>query len=116
MTYQAPVDDILSALKSAADLEALSAAGVTEGLDEDTIRAILEEAGKLSSGVLAPLNKVGDDVGSKLVDGRVVTPPGWKDAYDQFIGGGWCALGCPAEYGGQGLPSIRDRYGSAMPA
>jgi alkylation response protein AidB-like acyl-CoA dehydrogenase len=106
MTYQAPVDDILFALKTAADLPGLIDRGLVEGLDEDTIRTIIEEAGKFGADVLDPLNKLGDDTSSKLVDGKVVTPPGWKDAYVQFVSGGWGALPCPAEYGGQGLPGV----------
>ena len=106
MTYHAPVDDIVFALKTAADLPGLMARGIADGLDEDTVRTILEEAGKFGSEVLDPLNRVGDEVGSKLVDGRVVTPPGWKEAYAQFVAGGWSALPCPAEFGGQGLPSF----------
>ena len=121
MTYQAPVDDILSALKSAAGLDALLASGVAEGMDEATIRAILEEAGKLATDVLDPLNRVGDIEGSKLVGGSVVTPPGWKEAYAQFVAGGWPALGCPSEHGGQGLPvsvamGVTEIWNAANPA
>jgi len=91
MTYQAPVDDIMQALKTAAGLDALLAKGTLASLDEDTIRAIVEEAGKFGAEVLDPLSKIGDRTGSKLVDGQVVTPPGWKQAYQQFAEGG-----CPA--------------------
>src|SRR5687767_7213101 len=103
MTYQAPVDDIMFALKTAADMPRLIADGLYPGLDEDTVRAIVEEAGKLATEVLDPLNRVGDRQGSRLVDGTVATPPGWKEAYDRFVAGGWSALPCPEEYGGQGL-------------
>ena len=106
MTYQAPVDDIMLALEAAADLDQMSARGVLDGLDTDTIRAVIEEAGKFGSGVLDPLNSPGDKTGSKLTDGHVTTPPGWKDAYKQFAAAGWTALPCPVEYGGQGLPNI----------
>ena len=106
MTYRAPVDDIMLALEAAADLDGMLAAGVLDGLDTDTIRAIIEEAGKFASGVLDPLNGPGDKTGSKLADGIVTTPPGWKQAYQQFAAGGWTALPCPTEYGGQGLPNI----------
>ena len=66
--------------------------------------AVLEEAGKLASQVLAPLNQTGDRQGSRLVDDVVHTPEGWKDAYRQFIEGGWNGLSLEPEYGGQGLP------------
>ena len=94
MTYQAPVDDIMFALKTAADMPRLIADGLYPGLDEDTVRAVVEEAGKLAAEVLDPLNRVGDRQGSRLVDGTVATPPGWKEAYDRFVAGGWSALPC----------------------
>ena len=106
MTYRAPVDDIMLALKAAADLDGMTARGALDGLDTDTIRAVIEEAGKFGSGVLDPLNAPGDKTGSKLVDGKVVTPAGWKEAYSKFVAGGWAALPGPADHGGQGLPSI----------
>ncbi len=106
MTYQAPVDDIVFALKTAAGLDGLLANGLYPGLDEDTIRAVIEEAGKFGTEVLAPLNWSGDREGSKLVDGTVRTPVGFRDAYRQFADGGWSALPCPEAYGGQGLPEI----------
>jgi alkylation response protein AidB-like acyl-CoA dehydrogenase len=102
MTYQAPVDDILAALKAAG---AFDPGMMNADLDEDTIRAILEEAGKFGTDILDPLNRTGDKMGSHLNDGRIVTPPGWADAYRQFAEGGWPALPCPEEYGGQGIPA-----------
>jgi S-adenosylmethionine synthetase len=80
MTYRAPVDDIMLVLKTAAGLPDLIERGIVDNLDEETARAVIEEAGKFGSEVLDPLNAVGDRVGSRLVDGRVVTPPGWKEA------------------------------------
>jgi len=106
MTYQAPVDDILQALKSAAGLDELIQRGLLGSVDEDTIRAVVEEAGKFGAEVLDPLSAPGDRAGSKLVDGKVVTPPGWKEAYQQFAAGGWGALAAPEEWGGQNLPQI----------
>jgi acyl-CoA dehydrogenase len=106
MTYQAPVDDILFALKSAVGVDSLVSSGIYEGLDTDTLAAILGEAGKFGAEVLDPLNAVGDKAGSKVSDGAVTTPPGWQLAYDQFVAGGWAALPAPSQYGGQGLPNI----------
>ncbi|MBO0765962.1 MAG: acyl-CoA dehydrogenase C-terminal domain-containing protein [Hyphomicrobiaceae bacterium] len=105
MTYQAPVDDIMRTLKSAAGLDGLIAEGVLE-VDEDTIRAVIAEAGKLAAEVLEPLDTLGDRAGSKLVDGKVVTPPGWKQAYAQYVAGGWNGLAAPAKWGGQELPQV----------
>ena len=106
MTYHAPVDDIVFALKAAADLPQVLAKIGASDLDEETIRAILDEAGRFATEVLDPLNWGGDRAGSKLADGVVHTPPGWKNAYDRFAQGGWSGLPCPTEFGGQGLPSV----------
>src|SRR5204863_9836237 len=100
------VDDILYALKTAAGLDDLIESNILEGVDEDTIRAVIGEAGKFAAEVLEPLSMPGDRAGSKLVDGKVVTPPGWKEAYQQFAAGGWGALAAPEEWGGQNLPTL----------
>jgi alkylation response protein AidB-like acyl-CoA dehydrogenase len=106
MAYQAPVDDIMYALKTAAGLDDLIAKGTLGDIDEGTIRAVIEEAGKFGAEVLDPLSAPGDRTGSKLVDGKVVTPPGWKEAYQQYVDGGWNGLGAPEQWGGQHLPQV----------
>ncbi len=93
------------ALKTTVGLSGLIEQGVVT-VDEDTIRAVIEEAGKFGAEVLAPLSKTGDQTGSRLVDGKVVTPAGWKDAYTAFAEGGWASLAASEELGGQGLPEI----------
>ena len=93
------------ALKTAAGLDQLIADRVV-GVDVDTIRAVVEEAGKFGTEVLDPLSAPGDRAGSKLANGRVETPAGWKEAYAQFVAGGWGALPCPEAIGGQGLPQV----------
>ena len=106
MTFTAPVTDIMLALKTAGDLDRLLARGIYDGLDEDTIKAVIEEAGRFGAEVLAPLNAPGDKIGSKLVDGKVVTPPGWKEAYKAFAAAGWVSLPGDEAWGGQGLPEV----------
>lgn len=106
MTYQAPVDDIMHALKSAVGLDDLIERNFYDDLDAETIRAIVEEAGRFGSEVLAPLNSRGDHTPSALNGGKVATPPGWDEAYKQFTAAGWSALPGPQQYGGQGLPEI----------
>ncbi len=106
MAYQAPVDDIVFALKTVAGLDEMPSRGLYPGLDADTVVAVIEEAGKFGAEVLAPLNAIGDRIGSKLADGKVTTPPGFRDAYRQFVEGGWSTLPCSEAYGGQGLPEI----------
>jgi alkylation response protein AidB-like acyl-CoA dehydrogenase len=72
----------------------------------DVLDSILEEAAAFASGVLDPLNRTGDKEGCTFADGKVVTPPGFKEAYKKFAEAGWIGLPVPAEYGGQGLPQI----------
>ena len=105
MTYHAPVDDILFALKTAAGLDDLINRG-SISIDADTVRAVIEEAGKFATDVLDPLNTLGDRTGSKLVNGKVETPAGWAEAYKEFVAGGWGALPAPEAIGGQGLPEM----------
>jgi alkylation response protein AidB-like acyl-CoA dehydrogenase len=87
--------------------------GITEAgiagygdLDRDFTAAILEEAGKISAELLAPLNPVGDKQGCRLENGIVYTPEGFKDAFERMKENGWPAIDMPEEYGGQGLPYL----------
>jgi alkylation response protein AidB-like acyl-CoA dehydrogenase len=77
-------------------------------IDADTINAVLEEGGKFAAEVAFPLNASGDAEGCTLdnTTHAVTTPKGFKEAYAQYIEGGWAALGCDPEYGGQGLPFV----------
>ena len=77
-------------------------------LDADTLNAVLAEGGKFASEVLLPLNSSGDSQGCVLDTSshQVTTPQGFKQAYRQFIDGGWAALGCEPAFGGQGLPLL----------
>src|SRR5579883_658410 len=92
------------ALTEIAGLAEIAALPGCEQATPDLVDAVLEEAGKLAGGVLAPLNRVGDQHGSRLENGVVRTPPGFKDAYAKYVEGGWNALPFEAEHGGQGLP------------
>ncbi|MBO4224194.1 acyl-CoA dehydrogenase [Bradyrhizobium neotropicale] len=104
MTYRAPIDDILLALNHGAGLKAALAAGHYGDFDGDIAQPVLEEAGKFAGDVLAPLNRVGDQNGVKLADGKVTTAPGWPDAYQRWTAAGWNAVSGPEAFGGQGLP------------
>ena len=77
-------------------------------VDADTINAVLEEAGKFAANVTFPLNISGDEEGCHLdkTTHEVTTPKGYKEAYAQFVEGGWPALSCDTKYGGQGLPFV----------
>ncbi|WP_024340265.1 acyl-CoA dehydrogenase [Bradyrhizobium japonicum] len=104
MTYRAPISDMLLSLNHGAGLKAAVEAGHYGDFDADLAAAVLEEAGKFASDVLAPLNKVGDEHGIKLEGGKVTTAPGWPDAYKRWTEGGWNAVSGPEGFGGQGLP------------
>ncbi len=104
MTYRAPVADIAFTLKHSAGLERAMAEGIYGDLDLATVDAVLEEAGKFAGDVIAPLNSVGDRHGTPFKDGKVTTPPGWKEAYTSWAAAGWNGLASPDDYGGQGLP------------
>ena len=77
-------------------------------IDADTINAVLEEGGKFASEVTFPLNISGDEEGCKLdkATHEVTTPTGFKEAYAKYVEGGWPALSCDPQYGGQGLPIV----------
>ncbi len=102
--YRAPLEEITFALQTMAAMETWSSIAGFEDAGEDLIAAILEEAGKLTSDVVAPTNVVGDKEGAKLIDGRVVTPEAFKPMHQAYVEGGWPTLAMNPEYGGQGLP------------
>src|SRR5262249_24061969 len=104
MSYRAPVADIAFSLKHAAGLKAALAEGLYSDLDEETVDSVLAEAVRFASDVIAPLNSVGDKFGTPFKDGKVSTPPGWKDAYRTWAAAGWNGLAAPADWGGQELP------------
>src|ERR1700748_1214942 len=104
MTYRAPINDILLALNHGAGLKAAVEAGHYGDFDGDITAAVLEEAGKVASAVLAPLNKVGDEHGIKLDDNKGTPAPAWPEASKRGTDGGWTAVSGPEAFGGQGLP------------
>src|SRR5436190_2187981 len=104
MTYRAPINDMLLSLNHGAGLQAAVKAGHYGDFDADITTAVLEEAGRFASDVLAPLNRVGDGHGIRLSDNKVTTAPGWPDAYQRWAAAGWNAVSGSEEFGGQGLP------------
>ena len=104
MTYRAPVRDLIFTLTEVAGLDAVAATGAFPDYDADLMGAVLEAAGQFSEGVLAPLNRVGDQKGASCANGAVTAAPGFADAYRQFAEGGWTGLSAPAHAGGQQLP------------
>lgn len=106
MSYRAPISDMLDTMRHVAGLDAMVAKGLAPELDGGLTESVLEEAGRFAADVIAPLNRIGDQVGSVHKDGTVTTPPGWKEAYKAWAEGGWNALPGPEAFGGQGLPTL----------
>ncbi|MFW2588155.1 acyl-CoA dehydrogenase C-terminal domain-containing protein [Sagittula sp. SSi028] len=104
-SYNAPVKDQMFVLNDLLKVGEQEIPGFDD-LDRETLEAILEEAGKVARDVMAPLNAVGDTEGCVLENGVVRTPKGFKAAFDAVREGGWTALDCDPEYGGQGLPYV----------
>ncbi|MBB4064387.1 acyl-CoA dehydrogenase [Gellertiella hungarica] len=105
--YKAPVEDILFTLKHVAGLGPALEEGALGDLSEDLVDAILGEAGRFATEVVAPLGPQGDRQGARHEgDGVVTLPDGWADLYRQWIEGGWNGLTAPEAYGGQALPHM----------
>ncbi|MDX9995804.1 MAG: acyl-CoA dehydrogenase [Rhodocyclaceae bacterium] len=106
MNYTAPLQDMQFVLDELAGLDEVAQLPGCEEATADVVGAILEEAGKFAGGVLAPLNRSGDRTGAIWFDRTVTMPPGFGDAYRQFVDNGWAGLGHDPEFGGQGLPRV----------
>jgi alkylation response protein AidB-like acyl-CoA dehydrogenase len=107
-TYTAPLRDMRFVLFELLRIEEeLAAMPAHAGLDRETIDAVLEEGAKFAQQVAHPLNRIGDTEGCTFHgDGVVTTPRGFREAYRQWVDGGWPALGCDPAFGGQGLPVL----------
>ncbi|MDB5743091.1 MAG: acyl-CoA dehydrogenase domain protein [Polaromonas sp.] len=104
MSYKAPLKDMLFDIKHLARIDQVAQMPGFEDAGFDTAEAVLEECAKFNEGVLSPLNWEGDKNPSSFQSGVVTTTPGFKDAFRQYVEGGWQGLQHPADFGGQGLP------------
>lgn len=103
--YQPPIADIAFALEHVVGYQDIAQLPGYEHADLDTAVELLEQCGEFMAQVVAPLNRQGDLQGSKLqADGTVVTPDGFKEAYQQYVDAGWGSVPLPEEYGGGGFP------------
>ena len=102
--YKAPIAETSFVLNELFDINSLTTLPGFEDATPDLIEAVMEEAGKFAQEVYAPLNRLGDLEHSKANDGEVVTPKGFKEAYQLFVESGWMSLAQPPKYGGQGMP------------
>ena len=104
--YKAPLRDMHFVLTELAGLDEIAKLPGGEEINAELVDQILDESAKFASGVLSPLNRSADEEGSHWDQGKVTTPKGFKEAYKQFVEGGWNSLQAPTEYGGQGLPKV----------
>jgi acyl-CoA dehydrogenase len=106
-TYKAPVDDVMFLIEDVFHIERYANLPGFADASPDVIAAILSEAGKFCEQILTPLNRIGDRQGCRRhEDGRVTTPPGFRQAFAELAAGGWIGISAPVEFGGQGLPGI----------
>ena len=113
-TYQPPLRDMRFVLHELHGSESLKDMKGLEEVTPDLIDAVLDEAAKLVTEVLAPLNVVADQQGCTYENGVVRTPPGFKEAYQTYREGGWNGIACDPEWGGQGLPASVTKFVEEM--
>jgi alkylation response protein AidB-like acyl-CoA dehydrogenase len=104
MTYKAPLKDMLFNMEHLARIDQVAQLPGFEDAGLETAQAVLEECARFNEGVLAPLNWEGDKNPSSWAGGVVTTTPGFKEAFRQYVEGGWQGLQHPADFGGQNLP------------
>ena len=104
--YKAPLRDMKFLLNDVFDYPRhYQTLASGENATPDIVDAILSECGRFCEEVLSPLYQSGDEEGCHLENGEVITPKGYKEAYEQYVMGGWQGLSAPEEFGGQGLPA-----------
>ena len=104
LKYKAPIRDVRFVMQELLDCESHYQHLGYQDASIDMVDAIIDEAAKLTEQVVAPLNQIGDQQGCTWNDGVVTTPDGFKEAYNQYVDGGWPTLSQSEEFGGQGLP------------
>jgi 3-(methylthio)propanoyl-CoA dehydrogenase len=104
MAFTAPVAEQLFVLKHITGIDALAGHNRFADATPDMVQAIVEGIGAFAAGEFAPLNRIGDTIGARLKDGKVVMPEGFVPAYKAYVDNGWGSINAPADFGGQGLP------------
>ena len=104
MTYAAPVEEILFALRHLGGLRASQVADMPGVPDDDTLEALLTEAGRFAAARMAPLYRTADQQGARFANGVVSTTPGFPELYRDWIAGGWNTVTAPEDQGGMGMP------------
>lgn len=116
--FSAPTKDQLFTLKYITNMNDIASHERYADASEDLVQAIVEGIGEFAAGEFEPLYRIGDTVGARLVDGHVIMPKGYKEAYQNFVEAGWGSINAPSEFGGQGLPfslatAVLDTLGAA---
>lgn len=104
--YQAPLKEMLFLLQQARVKSGIDQLNAIAEFDTETVEAVLEAAGDFANRALAPLNTIGDTQGCRFVAGKVTTPTGWQNTFNQFCQDGWMGLALPSDFGGQALPKF----------
>ncbi|MFN3450754.1 MAG: acyl-CoA dehydrogenase [Sphingorhabdus sp.] len=104
MAFSAPITEQAFVLKHIVDIDALSQHERFADATPDMVQAIVEGIGAFAEGEFAPLNRIGDTVGARLKNGKVVMPDGFVAAYKAYVDNGWGSINAPSAFGGQGLP------------
>ena len=107
--YYAPTQDMQFVIDEIAGLDSIANLPGFEDATPDLVEAVLEQAGVLANEVFSPLNQPGDHHGTRIEEGVVVSPPGYAEAYRQFVENGWQGIGKSAAIDGQGLPFLVPR-------
>ena len=105
-SYLAPLRDVHFTLEHVAGLDQVVGQEMFRHAERDVVGSLLDECARFVQDLVAPLNRVGDREGSTLEDGRVITPPGFQQAYKSYVNAGWGAIGAPERWGGADMPRI----------
>ena len=112
--YNAPVKDMLFLFEKLRDNKNYNELEKYNEVSSDLVKDILEEAAKINQNLILPLAVAGDENPAKLENGVVITPPGYKEAYNKYIEDGWVSLSCDPKYGGQAMPKTVSAFLDVM--
>jgi len=104
--YRAPIREVRFVLEELLEAGSLAAAPGLADYSDELAQSVLEEAARFAEGVLEPLNRSGDTAGARWTEEGVLAAPGFREAYQKFVEGGWPALGGPPQFGGQPVPRV----------
>ncbi|MDA9687815.1 acyl-CoA dehydrogenase family protein [Candidatus Pelagibacter sp.] len=113
-TYTAPVEDMMFLFNKLRNNKNYNEIEKYKEVNSELVKDILEEAAKINQNIILPLAKSGDENPTKLENGIVRTPPGYKEAYSKYIEDGWTSLSCDPKYGGQGMPKTVSAFFDEM--